>query len=69
MLDGRLNDRLDLSRLVFTDPVREIDIPTLHISDLDRIALEQIGDDAKVAIVGELVSEELAVVKDAEDIA
>ena len=34
----------------------------------DGIALEQVGDDSQVAIVGELIGEKLAVVVDTEDI-
>ena len=49
-------------------PCGEISLAGFHIADLDLVALEKIRDDSQVAIVGELVGEELGVAEDAEDV-
>lgn len=55
-------------RLVVLNPRRKLDFSSLHGFMSDGIALEQVGDDSQVAIVGELIGEKLAVVVDTEDI-
>jgi hypothetical protein len=53
---------------VAPDPGGQIGLAGLHVAQLDGVALKQVGDDGQVAIVGELVGEELAVVVDADDV-
>lgn len=69
VLDGRLDDRVDMGGLVLREPSLKVDLAGLEVLDLDRIALEEIRDDSQVALGGELVRDELAVGVDAEDIA
>lgn len=50
------------------DPVWEADLAGLHVTKLDGVATEQVGDDGQVSIVGVLVGNHLAVDEDAEDV-
>lgn len=50
------------------EPCGEIGLAGLHVADLDLVALEKIRDDGQVAIVGELVGEQLGVAEDTEDV-
>lgn len=50
------------------EPCRQVCLARLHVADTDRVTLEKIRNDSQVAIVGELIGEELGVDVDAEDI-
>lgn len=69
MLDGSLNNGVNNGRLVVGDPRRQVGLSRLHIGELDGVAAEEVRDHGEVAIVGELVGEELGVDVDAEDVA
>ena len=49
-------------------PAGEVDLAGVHVGNADIVTLEKIRDHSEVAIVGELVSEELGVAEDTEDI-
>lgn len=68
MLDSRLDDGLNVRGLVVRDPVWEANLAGLHVTNLDGIATEKIGDNGEIAIVGELVGKQLAVDEDAENV-
>lgn len=68
ILDGGLNDGLDVGGLVLGKPRGQVSLAGFHVADLDLVALENIRDDSQVAIVGELVGEKLGIGKDTEDI-
>lgn len=68
VLDRRLDNGLDARGLVVGDPLREVNLAGLHVADVDGVTTEEVGQDGQVAIVGELVGEQLAVDKEAEDV-
>lgn len=68
VLDGLLDDGVDVGGLVVGQPGGQIGLAGLHGGDGDLVTLEQVGDDSQVAIGGELVGEELGVGENAEDI-
>lgn len=68
MLDCRLDNGLDARGLVVGDPLGEVNLAGLHVADVDGVAAEEVGQDSQVAIVGELVGEQLAVDEEAEDV-
>lgn len=68
ILDGGLNDGLDVGGLVLGKPRGQVSLAGFHVADLDLVALEKIRDDSQVAIVGELVGEKLGIGEDTEDI-
>lgn len=68
VLDCRLDNGLDARGLVVGDPLGEVNLAGLHIANVDGVATEEVGQDGQVAIVGELVSEQLAVDEEAEDV-
>ena len=68
VLDGLLDDGVDVGGLVVGQPGGQIGLAGLHGGDGDLVALEQVGDDSQVAIGGELVGEELGVGENAEDV-
>jgi len=68
VLDRALNNGVDTTGLVVGEPLGEVDLAGLHVADLDGVAVEEVGEDGQVAIVGELVGKELAVDEETEDI-
>lgn len=50
------------------EPIKEINLTDLHVSQLDGIATEKIGEDGQIAVVGELIGKHLAVDEDTENI-
>lgn len=68
ILDGRLDQGLNLCRLVLRDPGHDIYFARIHIVDADLVALKKVRDDSQVTIAGELVGEELGIGEDAEDV-
>lgn len=68
ILNRRLNNRVNLIGRVVRKPSGQIGLARLHIAQLDGVAAEEVRDDAEVAIRGELVSEQLGVGVDAEDV-
>ena len=68
VLDGRGHDRIHTLGLVVGEPRREVDLASVHGLGADLVAMEQVGEDGQVAIVGELINQELVVDEDAEDI-
>lgn len=69
VLNSRLDDGVDVARLVVGEPGGEVGFSRFHVAELDGVSLEKIGNDTSVSIGGELVSEELGVDIDTEDIA
>lgn len=69
MLDGSLNNGVNSGRLVVGDPRGEVGLSRLHIFELDGVTAEEVRDHGEVAIVGELVGEELSIDVDAKDVA
>lgn len=69
VLDGSLNNGVNNGRLVVGDPRGQVGLSRLHIGELDGVAAEEVRDHGEVAIVGELVGEELGVDVDSEDVA
>lgn len=67
-LDGGFNDGVDVVGLVLLDPAGKVDLSTLHSSNVDGIAGEEVRNNGEVAILGKLVSDELAVGVDTEDV-
>jgi hypothetical protein len=53
---------------VVREPLGHIDLARIHIGHTDLVASEKIRNDGEVAIVGELVSEELGVAEDTKDV-
>jgi hypothetical protein len=53
---------------VFRQPAGEVDLARFHVGNADIVTLEKVRDHSEVAIVGKLVSEELGVAEDTEDI-
>lgn len=49
-------------------PAGDVDLARVHVGNANIVTLEKIRDHGEVAIVGELVSEELGVAEDTEDI-
>ena len=49
-------------------PAGEVDLARFHVGNADIVTLEKVRDHSEIAIVGELVSEELGVAEDTEDI-
>lgn len=68
ILDGLLDDGVDVARLVLGEPSGEVGLARFHVLNRDLVAIEQIGDNGQEAIVGELVGEELRVGEDSEDV-
>lgn len=68
VLNGALDNGVDTTGLVVGEPLGEVDLAGLHVADLDGVAVEEVGDDGQVAIVGVLVSKELAVDEETEDV-
>ena len=58
-----------MARLVVGEPGGEVGFSRFHVADFDGVSLEKVGDNTSVSIGGELVSEELGVDIDTEDIA
>lgn len=54
--------------LVVGEPAGQVNLSALHSSDVDGVTGEEVRDDSEVAILGKLVSNELAVGVDAEDV-
>lgn len=50
------------------NPIGQADLASLHVADLDGIAVEQVRENGQIAIVGILVSEQLAIDEEAEDV-
>lgn len=67
-LNGALDNGVDTTGLVVGEPLREVDLAGLHVADLDGVAVEEVGDDGQVAIVGVLVGKEFAVDEETEDV-
>jgi hypothetical protein len=68
VLNSRLHNGAHCTRLVLGQPGGEVDLARVHVGNANLVTLEKIRDHGEVAIVGELVSEELGVVEDTEDI-
>lgn len=68
VLECGLDDGVDIIRLVLREPCTYINIARVHVADVDLVTLEKIRDDGQVAIVGELVGEELGVAENTEDV-
>lgn len=68
VLDGLLNDGVDVVGLVVGKPGGQVSLAGLHSGNRDLVTPEQVGDDGQIAIVGELVGEKLSVGEDAEDV-
>lgn len=68
VLDGLVDDGLDIVGLVLGQPGGQVGLTRLHGLEGDLVTLEQVGDDGQVAIVGELVGKQLGVGVDAEDV-
>lgn len=68
VLDGGLDDGVDMGGLVVLEPGREVGLAVLEVVELDGVALEEVGDDGQVALGGEVVGDELAVGVDADDV-
>jgi len=68
VLDGALDNGVDTTGLVVGNPLGEVDLAGFHVANLDGVAVEEVGDDGQVAIVGELVSKELAVDEETVDV-
>jgi hypothetical protein len=69
ILDGGLDDGVDLGRLVLGEPVGQIGLSGLHVGNADGVAAEEVGENTEVAIGGELIGEQLSVDVHAEDVA
>ena len=69
VLNSRLDDGVDVVRLVIGEPGGEVGLSRFHVTELDSVSPEKVGDDTSVSIGGELVGEELGVDIDTEDIA
>lgn len=68
VLDGLFDDGVNVAGLVLGEPSGEVGLARFHIRDGDLVTLEQIGDNGQEAIVGKLVSQELGVGEDSEDV-
>lgn len=68
ILDGGFDNRVDTSGLVVRNPLGEVDLAGLHVANLDSVAVEKVGDDGQVAIVGVLIGKQLAVDEETEDV-
>lgn len=68
VLDGSLDDRVNVGRLVVREPSANVEFSGLHLGDGDGVAVEQVGDHAKVAIGSVLISEQLGVVEETENV-
>jgi len=68
VLDGLVDDGLDIVGLVLGQPGGQVGLARLHDLEGDLVTLEQVRDDGQVAIVGELVGKQLGVGVDAEDV-
>lgn len=68
VLDGGFHDGVHVTGLVIGEPRGEVGLAGFHGFDADLVTLKQVWDEGKVAIVGELVGEELGIGVEAEDI-
>lgn len=69
VLNGRLDDGVDVGGLVVGEPGTNVELAGLHGDGVDGVAAEKVGEDTQVSIVGELIGEELGVVEETEDVA
>jgi hypothetical protein len=69
VLDGRLDNGIDALCGVFGEPGGKVDLPSRIVAQQQRIARKEVWQHRQVAIVGEVVGEQLAVADDAEDVA
>lgn len=68
VLDGALDNGVDTTGLVVGDPFGKVDLAGLHVTDLNGVAMEEVGDDGQVAIIGVLIGKKLAVDEETEDV-
>jgi hypothetical protein len=68
ILDGLLDDGVDVVGLVVGQPGGQIGLAGLHVGKRDLVTLEQVRNDGQVAIGGELVGEKLGIGENAEDV-
>jgi hypothetical protein len=69
VLDALLHNGVDLDSRVLGEPVGDVGLAGVHIRRVDGVTVEQVGDDSQVAIVGELVGDELGICEgQAEDV-
>lgn len=69
VLDGRLDNGVDVGGLVVREPSANVELAGLHGDGVDGVAAEQVGEDTQVSVVGELIGEELSIVEETEDVA
>jgi hypothetical protein len=69
VLDACLNNGVDNRGLVGRKPCGKIGLSALHVAELDWVAVEKIGDDSQVSVLGIFVGKELGVDVDTEDVA
>jgi hypothetical protein len=68
VLDCRLDNRVDVGGLVLRKPSGKISLSGFHVTELDSILLEEIGNNGKVSIGSEFVGKQLGVDVDTENV-
>lgn len=69
VLDCRLDNRVDVGRLVLSKPCGKISLAGFHVTELDSVFLEEIGNNGEVSIGCELVGKHLGVDIDTKNVA
>jgi hypothetical protein len=69
VLDCRLDNRVDVGGLVLREPGGKISLAGFHVTELDSVLLEEIGNDSEVSIASKFVGKQLGVNIDTENVA